>query len=156
MSKIYLKGNIEKNWYWKVLIWKIRLKVSFWGASWRSILSLNFKTSCCNIMETCEHKCVSFFHHFKFSILVFILVLNYDVLTKYTKFILFVGRKTKWIENGKFHHMFLKRWTLCFTVYKNHELKWWLGAQESKKIEFFVTFILSEGNVLTLVFHLSR
>ena len=147
MSKIYLKGNIEKNWYWKVLIWKIRLKVSFWEASWRSILSLNFKTSCCNIMETCEHKCVSFFHHFKFSILVFILVLNYDVLTKYTKFVLFVGRKTKWIENGKFHHMFLKRWTLCFTVYKNHELKWWLGAQERKKIEFFVTFILSEGNV---------
>ena len=51
---------------------------------------------------------------------------------------------------------FLKRWTLCFTSYKNSNLKvklWW--ACERKKEGFFVPFILSEENFFN-IFVLSR
>ena len=40
---------------------------------------------------------------------------------------------------------------VCFSSYKNHELKvkmWQVEAPEWEKTAFFVTFILSEGNFL--------
>ena len=49
----------------------------------------------------------------------------------------------------KFAHMFLERQTLCFSSFKNCQLKvklWWDGACEIKKGAFFVTFISSKGN----------
>ena len=54
-------------------------------------------------------------------------------------------RNRKW----KTPHTVLERQTLCFSSYKNRNLKvkvWWVGARERKKRVFFVPFILSEGN----------
>ena len=42
---------------------------------------------------------------------------------------------------------------LCFSSYKNRELKvklWWIGACERKKSAFFVTFILSEESFFNI------
>ena len=47
----------------------------------------------------------------------------------------------------------LGKWTLRFSSDKNCKLKaklWWVEARESKKREFFVTFILSEGNFFNI------
>ena len=58
----------------------------------------------------------------------------------------------------KFAHMFLERQTLCFSSFKNCQLKvklWWDGACEIKKGAFFVTFISSKGIFLTVVFYLN-
>ena len=47
----------------------------------------------------------------------------------------------------------LERRTLWFSTYKNRKLKvklWWVGAREWKKREFFVPFILSEGNFFNI------
>ena len=57
----------------------------------------------------------------------------------------------KTIRNRKWKtlHTVLERQTLCFSSYKNRNLKvkmWWVGARERKKRVFFVPFILSEGN----------
>ena len=54
------------------------------------------------------------------------------------------------------HKTVLKRWTLCFSSYRDYELKvklWWVGASEGKESAFFETLILSEGKVLTFVFY---
>ena len=45
-------------------------------------------------------------------------------------------------------HTVLERRTLCFSSYKNSELKvklWWVGACERKNRAFYVPLILSEG-----------
>ena len=46
-----------------------------------------------------------------------------------------------------------ERQTLCFSSYKNHKLKvkvWWVGALERKQRAFFVSFVLSEGNLFNI------
>ena len=55
-------------------------------------------------------------------------------------------RNQKW----KGPHTVSKRWTLRFSSNKNLKLSvklWWIGADVRKKIEFSVTFYLSEGNL---------
>ena len=57
--------------------------------------------------------------------------------------------KTKRNRKWKIPHTVLERRTLYFRSYKNRKLKvklWWVGARERKMREFFVPFILSEGN----------
>ena len=61
--------------------------------------------------------------------------------------------KTKWNRRWKIPHTLLDWWTLCFSSYKNRELKmklWWVEARERKKGAFFVTFILLWGNFCSL------
>ena len=63
-----------------------------------------------------------------------------------------VQLKRDGIENGKSHTQFY-RWTMCFSSYKNCELKVklrWVGAREWKNRSFFVTLILSEENFLNI------
>ena len=65
--------------------------------------------------------------------------------------------KTRRNRKCKILHTVLARWTLCFSSYKNCELKvklWWVGAHERIKraFLFFVTFILSEGNLFNICF----
>ena len=65
--------------------------------------------------------------------------------------------KTRQNRKCKILHTVLERWTLCFGSYKNCELKvklWWVGAHKRIKraFLFFVTFILSEGNLFNICF----
>ena len=58
-------------------------------------------------------------------------------------------RNWKW----KIPHTVLERWTMCFSLYKNCELKvklWWCGSRKRKKSAFFVTFTLSKGNFFNI------
>ena len=57
--------------------------------------------------------------------------------------------KTKRNQKWKIPHTLLETRNMCFSSYKNHELKvklLWVGARERKNTAFFVSFILSEGN----------
>ena len=61
--------------------------------------------------------------------------------------------KTKRNQTKKMPHTVLERRTLCFSWYKNHNLKaklWRARARERKKRAFFVPFILSEGNFFNI------
>ena len=54
-------------------------------------------------------------------------------------------------QKCKIQRTVLKRPTMCFSSYKNCELKvelWWVKALERKKSKFFVTLTLSKGNFL--------
>ena len=71
---------------------------------------------------------------------------NYDVLKSkgpcflLSKNLKFNKNETEWK---------VERWTMCFSLYKNCQLKvklWWVGACGKKKSAFFVPFILLEGN----------
>ena len=60
--------------------------------------------------------------------------------------------KTRWNRKWKIQHTVLERWTLCFSSYKNYELKvklWLVGARQRQK-RSFVTFILSEENFFNI------
>ena len=61
--------------------------------------------------------------------------------------------KTKWNRKWKIPQTVLKWWTMCFSLFKNCELKvklWWAGARKIKKSAFFVVFILSEENFFNI------
>ena len=54
--------------------------------------------------------------------------------------------------------LFFESSNSLISTHKNCEWKvklWWVGACERKNRVFFVLFVLSEGNVLKLVFYLS-
>ena len=54
-------------------------------------------------------------------------------------------------KESKMENTLLERRTLCFTSYKNRELRvklCWVGAYERKKRAFFVSFVLSKGKIL--------
>ena len=62
-------------------------------------------------------------------------------------------KNTRWNWQWKIPHTDLKRWTLCFSLYKNCKLKvnpWWVRARQRKKSAFFETLLLSEGNFLNI------
>ena len=87
---------------------------------------------------------------------------NYDVLkSKSSCFLLnknITLNKRRQNRNWKICVTLLGRWTMCFSSYKNYELKlklWWVGARERKKSASFVTFILSKRNLLTFVFYVN-
>ena len=55
-------------------------------------------------------------------------------------------------------HTLLERRTLRFSSYQNQELKvklGWAGARKRKKTAFFVTFILSNGNLSNICVYLN-
>ena len=90
------------------------------------------------------------FYHFNFE-------RNYDGLkSKSPSFFLnknvtFI--KTRRNRNWKIPHTILERQTLCFSWYKNRELKvklWWVGGHERKKSTFLVTFILFKGHFFNI------
>ena len=61
----------------------------------------------------------------------------------------------RWNQKWKISHAILEGWTMCFSSYKNCELKvklWWVGARERKMSAVFVTFILPEGNFFNICF----
>ena len=84
--------------------------------------------------EVWEQNCVWLFYYFYFE-------RNYNVLKSKSRCFL------KWNRKWKIQKRVLERRTLCFSSYKNRNLKvklWWVGTRERKKSSFFVTFISSE------------
>ena len=72
---------------------------------------------------------------------------------------LFVEQKsltnTRGNQKWKIPHTVLERWTMCFSLNKNCELKiklWWVGARDRKKSAFFATFILLERHFFNIWF----
>ena len=112
-------------------------------------ISLNLQTSCSNLkIRGLRVKLwVWLFHYFYFE-------RNYDVL-KSTSPCILLNKSINFNENeteSKIPLTVLERWTMCFSSYKNWELKailWWAGAQERKMGAFFVTFVFNEKNFLT-------
>ena len=91
-----------------------------------------------------------FFYYFNFE-------RNYDVLKSKSPCIywtkIYTLIKAKQNQKLKISHTVLERRTFCFISYKNHKIKvklWWVGACESKKKEFSIPFILSEGNFFNI------
>ena len=90
-------------------------------------ISLNFKTSCCNLKI--RGLCI--------------------LLNKYVNF-----NKTKRDRKWEYNSL-LERRTMCFSSYKNCELKirlWWVASCERKKITFFEMFIFSDWNCYNIYF----
>ena len=138
MSNTYLKITIENNW------------------RTRNIEFLNLKSFCCNL------KITGLGAKLYVVLLYFYFERNYDVLkSKNACFLLNKSinfNKTRRNRKWKTSHTVLERWALCFSSYKNCELKvklWWVGACERKKEYIFGAFILIEGIFLTFVFYLN-
>ena len=78
----------------------------------------------------------TFFYYFYFA-------MNYAIL------------KTRWDRKWEILHTVLKGWTLhLFSSYKDCKLKvklWWVWAHKINKSGIFVTFVLSERNLLSCV-----
>ena len=99
---------------------------------------LNFQTFCCNLkIGGLGAKLCVFFYYFYFE-------KNYGLLkTKSPCFLLnkkINFHKTKRNRKWKIPHTVLGKWSLCFSWYKNWDLKvklWWFGARERKKRVYF-------------------
>ena len=128
---------------------KIFVSIRVFGEIHLTQIFWNFKTSCCNLtIKVLGAKvCIGFS--------VIPNERNYDVLKSKSlwfpldKNINSNKNETEWkIENPT---TLLKRRILCFSSYENRGLKiklWWV--HERKKITFFVTFILSEGDFFNI------
>ena len=148
MSDIYLKVTIEKNWdsqnFSKL---KKFVPKSVFGELQLTQISLNFKTSCRNLLsEVWEQNCVWLFYYFNFErnskIPCILLNKNINFIKN--------EKESKW----EIPHTVFERQTLCISSYKNHKLKvklWRVGACKRKQRESFVPFILSELNFFNLL-----
>ena len=152
ISIIYLKVTIEKNWCsqnFDFLSLKNLSPSQFLGSfnsrRYHWILKLPVTTE---KLEIWEQNCLWLFYYF-------------DTERNCPRVHAFFWRKIKtliktkrnWI--WKIPHTILERQTLCFSSYKNRELKiklQWIGARGRKMKTFFVPFIFSEGNFLIFVF----
>ena len=124
-------------------------------------ISLNFQTPCCNLKLSGAgaKMCETFFNYFYFA-------MNYAILkSKNACFYVFM-LSCMFNENTKFNknkmgskmvilHTVLEGWTLhLFSSYKDCKSKvklWWVWAQKINKSGIFVTFVLSERNLLSCV-----
>ena len=106
-------------------------------------ISFNFQTSCYNlkIRGLGANLCLAFLLSFFFLKGIMTLKSPCFLLNKNINF---NKNETKSKMENATH-----RWTLCFSSYKNYELKaklWSVAARKRKYSAFFVTFILSEWN----------
>ena len=128
-SNIYLKITIKK----KNLKFKKLVSRSAFGELQLTQISLNFKTSCCNLSKTV---CGFFIILILKEIMAFSSQGGVHALcwTK-LKTLLKMKRNWKW----KHPHIVLERWILSLSSYKHHKFKvklWWVGACERKKGNF--------------------
>ena len=116
---------------------------------------LNFQTSCCNlkIRGRGAKLCAAF--------LLFYFERNCDTLKSKSPCFL-LNKNTNFNKNDthrkwKIPNTVLQRWTMCFSSYKNCELKaklWWVGARERRKSGFFVRLNLYKGHFFKICVYL--
>ena len=156
MSNIYL--TVTKRKISKLRFPKLKKFVSrsVFGELQFTQISLNFKTSCCNLKIRClgAKLCVAFLL-FWFWEGLWRFKVKESMLYFWTKICTLIEtrRNRKW----KIPRIVLERWNLWFSSNKNSELKvkpWWVRAHQRKQSALFVTFVLSEENFLTFAFYL--
>ena len=145
MSNIYLKVSIEKNWSsqnFDVLSLKNLPPSKFFGELQLMQISLNFKTSCCNlkIRGLGAKLCVAF------------LVCCYFSFER--NYMTFSIQRVIYIAKWKIPSTALERRTLRFSSYQNRKLKiklWWIGTRERKKKEgMFCTIYFVQRKIFVL------
>ena len=149
MSYIFLKVTIEtfsklpfsgfKKFVTRSVFWELPLMQ----------ISLNFKTSCCDLKtDVWEQNFVRRFYHFNFE-------RNYDVLKSKSQCTLLNKNinliKTKRNRKWKIPHTVLERQSLCFSSYKNRKLK----VKPCKRVDFWYSLFCSKGIFLRFAFYLN-
>ena len=143
---------------WKKVFWKVRVWLekftkfvswSIFGEPQLMHKLLKFQTSCGRNRRSGSKTVAWLFCYFYFK-------RNYDVLKSKSPYLLLNKQiksliKTRWNWKWKILHVVLKRLTMYFSLYKNCKLKLKLMSWGlRKKSAFFVTIILSEGNVFNI------
>ena len=148
-----------KSYYWEKLVfsklWFSKFKKfvsrSVLGELYFAQVSLNFKTSCCDLKIRClgTKLCVaSLFFNFESINDVLKSKSSYFFLKKNINF-----NKNEAESKMENPHKVLERRTLCFNSYKNCKLKvrlWWAVTPKRKKRTFFEPLIFSEWNFIVL------
>ena len=133
MWNIYLEVNLEINF----------VTGSVFGALQLTQISLNLKTSCCNIKTRgLGVNCVWLFYYFDIE-------RNYDVLKSKSPSIL-LNKNTNFNKNETESKMknpthSFREMNLCFNSYKNPKSKvklWWVGSREGKENVFCTVYFL--------------